>query len=169
LAELEEVMHMVGWGDGNEDHHAAVSAYDRRDAAKRDPVEAKDASKQRAPRHGDRDERCRPSQRSGERFGSLDEEDRVWRVPTGSRAHGEARRFGHARGIGVDADDQGPRFGDCACEDGATVTGAEVDDDPFGPGHPLIDLADVDVEDAPADHLLHSSILASRPPTPSHE
>jgi len=40
-----------------------------------------------------------------------------------------------------------------------TVTRAEVDDYPVGSGDLLVDLADVDLEDAPADDLFHGDDL----------
>ncbi len=169
LIELDETVHAVGGGDGHEDLDPPTDGHDRRGTAESGTIEAKDAAKQRPPWHGDGDEVRGGGQRPGECLGCLDEEHRVGRASTGSGSDGAARRFRHAGGVGVDADDQVQRLGERPCKHGPTVTGAEVDDHPVGPGDQLIDLADVDVDDAPADHLLHSIILASRSTTPSHE
>ena len=169
LIELHETVHTVGGRHGDEDLHPPTAGDERRETAKRGTIKTKDTAKERTPWHGDRDEVRGGCQWSGECLGCLDEEDRVGPASTGAGSRGATRQFSHAGGIGVDADDQGRWLGKRPRKHGTTVTGAKVDDHPVGPGDQLIDLSDVDVDDAPADHLLHPNILASRPTTPSHE
>ena len=129
---------------------------DRRHTTERHCVQAQDAAEQRAPGHHDRDERRGSRQRPRQGFGRLDEEDCVSGTSVASVPGGATGRLRHAGGVGIDPDDYGVRIGGGASQHRPTVTGAEIDDHPVGPGDPLVELADVDVDDAPADDLLHA-------------
>lgn len=146
----------VGGKDRHENLDAAARRHDRRHATKGHRVQAEDATEQRAPGHGDRHERRDLGQRPREGLGRLDQEDRVAGITVASTPGGTTGRLGHAGGVGVDPEDEGARIGGRASQHRPAVTRAEIDGHPVGPGDPLVELADVDVDDAPADDLLHA-------------
>ena len=105
------------------------------------------------------------SQRAGQRFGGLDQEPGVGQAERATSSGRTTGRLGHSRGARVDADDQVARVSRGPREHRSAVAGAEIDDHPVGPGDLLVELADVDVDDAPADDLSHgrqSSVGAIR-------
>ena len=63
--------------------------------------------------------------------------------------------FVHRCRRGVDAEHERPWLGARPRNHGPAVTGPEIGDHPVRPGDQVFDLADVDVDDAPADDLLH--------------
>jgi hypothetical protein len=157
--EAIETVDAIRRDDGEQGFDAAVRADDRCHASKRDRIEAENATQQRAPGHRDRHQGCHSGKGPGERLSRLNQEHRVVRTTAGAAGR-TAGRFDHRRSVGVDADDQGTRFGGRACEDRTAVTGAEIDDHSVGQGDLLVDLADVHLEEAPADDLLHLIILS---------
>ena len=154
-AEGVDALDPVRREDRREDYDPTGGRHDRGDASQDRQVEAHDAAQQRAPRERDRHERGDSGQRSGQRLGRLDEEARVRHAMGGTSTIGSPGRLGHRGRIGVDADRQGARLSGRPRKDGSAVAGPEIDDHPVGPGDPFVELADVDVADAPADHLSH--------------
>ena len=88
-----------------------------------------------------------------------DDEESVRRTA----ARRAARRLGHRRGVGVDADDEGAGLRACPAEDRPTIAGPEVDDDPVGAGDPVAKLADVHLGDPPAGHDAHRAGIYTPP------
>jgi hypothetical protein len=118
-------------------------------------VAGQDGPEERAPGQRDRDlvgttvERAR----EGDRVAS--EEQRVRQAAAPRGTCGADRRLAQAGRIGIDADTERRRRSPGGVQDRGAVTGAEVDrqsrmlrDEPF-------ELADVDVEEAPAVDLSH--------------
>ena len=121
-------------------------------AGQRRRVKTEHAPQQRTPRERDGDEvRAAGERRGGERLGGRDEEHRIRRTAAG----GASGRLGHGVGDGVDAEHQRSGFCRRARRDGSAVARTEIDDHPVGPGDQVVELADVDVDDAPADDLSH--------------
>jgi hypothetical protein len=152
----------IGQADGHEELDVAARRDDRRHTTERHRVQAHDASEQRAPGHRNGDERRGPRQLPRQGLGRLRQEDRVGRAATRSTACGTTRRLGHPGGVGVDTDDDGSRLGSGARKHRPTVARAEIDDNAVGSGDLLVDLADVDLEDAPADDLFHGGNCIGR-------
>ena len=167
MVEDREAIHTVGRDHRNADLDPTAGANERCNAEQGDVVKAKDTAEQGPPGHRDCHDLRDLCEGPGESLRGLDQEDRVRGATIGTGPRGTARRLGHAGGIGVDTDHQRTGLAGCAGERCPAVTGAEIDDHPVSPGDQLVDLADVDVDDAPADDLLHADILAN-PSEPLH-
>jgi len=73
-----------------------------------------------------------------------------------SAPEGPPGRLGHGVRVGVDTDNETARLSRGPGEHRPTITGSDVDDHPVSAGDLLVDLADVDLEDPPADNLSHA-------------
>ena len=108
---------------------------DQRGHAGHDPlVPTEDAGEQRTPRQDDRDHVGEAGQLGRRRLGRGDDEQGVRRPPLRVGLRGTPGRLDHRRGVGVDADRQGPGLGRGTGQHGPAVTGPEVDDHPLGAG-----------------------------------
>src|SRR5262249_50298983 len=83
----------------------------------------------------------------------------------GRLARGTVRRLAHRGRVRVDADDQRPGFAARQPQDGGAVTRSQVDDRPCVAADQVGQLADVHLEQATADHVLHAAdgTTGSRP------
>jgi hypothetical protein len=88
-------------------------------------------------------------------LGGRDDEQRVRQATLLRRPCRTARRIGHRRGVGIDADDEARRLVASPPEDRPTVAGPEIDMDPVGAGDPLMELADVHLGDPSTGHDAH--------------
>jgi predicted lipoprotein with Yx(FWY)xxD motif len=73
------------------------------------------------------------------------------------------RRLGHRPSIRVDSDHQHIGFPASASDHRLSSTCAEIDDGPPVASRQLFELADVQFEQTPTDHLTHSAILDAKP------
>jgi len=129
------------------------------DAIRGAVVQRQRTAQQRTPGERDRQRVDATDELGGRVLGGGDDERRI-RQP--ALARGARRTPGcldAPGGTRIQAEDEGRRLGRGAGQDGATVTGAEVDVDPARAGS-FEELADVHLEDATADDGAHVRILA---------
>ena len=137
---------------------------------RRGVVERERAAQQRAPRERDRQLVCDARQLGGQALGGRDDEQRVRQAALRRGSCGTERRLGHRRGGRVDADDERAGLAPGARRGPPDRRRSEVDDDPVGAGDPMIELADVHLGDAPADHAcawpgIYTAPRAASPPS----
>ena len=113
---------------------------------------AEAAPQQRAPRESDGHQVGDARRGSaGSDSAAASDERGVRRGRPCGRARGAARRLGHRRGVGVDAEDEGGGLAGGGVEHRSTVTRADVDRHPLVAGDEIGDLADVHLEQAASD------------------
>jgi hypothetical protein len=116
---------------------------------------ADDASQQRAPREVDGDAISAADELSRRALGGGDDEQRVRSSALGLGASGTTGCLGHPGGDRVEAEDERLRAPAGGLEDGPTVTGPDVDDEPRVRLGQSVELADVHLDEATPDDELH--------------
>ena len=151
--ERRDALDPVRRHDRCEDLDPPAGRDERRDAGQGAPVQAEHATQQRTPRERDGDE-VRRGRRAPCRRGSRRRRRGRWRSHGPRRA---ARRDASAIAAAAASTPRTRerRLGACPGEHRAAVTGTDIGDHPVGPGDQAGELADVDVDDAPADDLSH--------------
>lgn len=138
--------------DRREHLSPATRCDQRRDPRQGCRLKTQHAAQQGSPWKRDRDQVDAPDERRVvEGGGAGRQEDRIPRTAT-SRS---PRSLGHRGCDRVHADHQGGRFCGRPGQHRPAIARTDIDDHPVGPGDQLVELADVDVEDAPADDLSH--------------
>jgi hypothetical protein len=113
------------------------------------------AAQQRAPgQHDGRLVGARP-QRSGERFGSGNHEQRVRAAAAATGSCGAARGLGERLGGGIESNHQRRRLAAGATQCGLAIARPNIDDHPLVAGDQAVDLTDVHLEEAAPDYLAH--------------
>ena len=132
---------------------------ERSDAPRNARIPAKDATKQRSPREQDSNLVGDADQLGGRRLGCGRDEQEVGVAATGRGAGGTARRLDHRRGVSVEPNDEGGRFGLGQRERRAAITRTEIDDHPLVASDQPGDLPDVDLDEAASNDRTHAPIL----------
>jgi hypothetical protein len=149
----------VSGGRGEEDRGRRARGEERRDPGRRSVVQGQRPAQQRAPGEGDGQCVGTADELRRRVLGRRDDERGIRQAALARGSRGAAGRLDEPGRTGVEAEDEGRRLACGARQDGSAIPGPEVDVDPARAGS-FEELADVHLEDAPADDGAHGRIVA---------
>ncbi|NJD30169.1 MAG: hypothetical protein FIA92_18035 [Chloroflexi bacterium] len=159
----------IARGRGKGELQASAGCHEAGDPGRDRLVTADTATQQRAPReaHGDQvggtDQRCRW------RLGGGRDEQRIRQATAPRGPRSTPRRLGHRCRVGIETDRKGDRIRCGRRQDGAAITGPDIDRQPLEAGDEIGELADVHLEQATSfDDADHASRIRHAPSLGRH-